>query len=671
MNTLTFKPMRGQAYVEYVLIFAMGMIGFVLAMDFATDAIAENRDQLSCSIATHGRAACQTPEDDGDGDDGLPVARFVVTTCTDLTCSFDGTASSDSNGEIVLLRWEFVDATGIGWTPQHTFPSPGDYLVKLTVTDNDGNTDETTRVVTLDPGPQCPPDVDVDSMAAGTILSDQFEGISITTHDPNRHPAMLFDTANPTGGDTDLGAPNADFGGPGIGSGGRAGLPGENSEPQGMVIIISEDGDASDPDDNNRGGQLIFEFAYDADFSYMTFLDVDEAPKNPTVKLYDRDGTLFWSAAAPAHGDNSFVQMNIDQTGVAKVVVDFPGSGSVDGLFFCDEYPTVDPDSTPDDNNGGNESCPADTTMVAKFETSGGNYVYESGLGRDVVSISNATLSGGNWSSSAPISAIVVKGGQGAAIDTFAPVFAGSFSNSDVPAVGNGNTPDISNIKFCTPDDAQDVTENQPPMASFVYTCEGMTCSFDANTSADPDGEIVNIAWEYGDGQRGNAVAVTHTFAGAGTYDVTLTVTDNSGATQDVTQTVTIQGPPEPGYQCEGTPTIGSLSLFSADSGDFLTDLGHNQVIDMGAFDASAVTLIAIPSGGTPKSVVFTVNGQEVQTENVAPYAIAGDSNGTYGAWRYPTGEVTIRATAYASKNGNGQARGCFEVTVTITDGTS
>ena len=40
-------------------------------------------------------------------------------------------------------------------------------------------------------------------------------GISVTTNDPINHPAMIFDSSNPTGGDWDLGTPNQAFGGPG------------------------------------------------------------------------------------------------------------------------------------------------------------------------------------------------------------------------------------------------------------------------------------------------------------------------------------------------------------------------------------------------------------------------------------------------------------------------
>ena len=62
------------------------------------------------------------------------------------------------------------------------------------------------------------------------------------------HPnvCISFDSGNPTGGDRDLGTPNQAFGGPGVGSGGEPGMPGENNTALHNVLIIAEDvGDAN------------------------------------------------------------------------------------------------------------------------------------------------------------------------------------------------------------------------------------------------------------------------------------------------------------------------------------------------------------------------------------------------------------------------------------------
>ena len=80
-------------------------------------------------------------------------------------------------------------------------------------------------------------------------------------------------------------------------------------------------------------------------------------------------------------------------------------------------------------------------------------------------------------------------------------------------------------------------TGNVPPIASFTANCANLTCSFDAGASNDPDGSIVSYYWDFGDGASSSGLYPSHVFA-AGSFSVTLTVTDDSGATGSLTQAV-------------------------------------------------------------------------------------------------------------------------------------
>ena len=53
---------------------------------------------------------------------------------------------------------------------------------------------------------------------------------------------------------------------------------------------------------------------------------------------------------------------------------------------------------------------------------------------------------------------------------------------------------------------------------------------FDGGGSTDPDGKVTRWEWEFGDGQTGSGRTVDHAYAAPGTYEVKLTVTDDSGA---------------------------------------------------------------------------------------------------------------------------------------------
>src|SRR5713101_2379850 len=80
-----------------------------------------------------------------------PVASFT-SGCGGLTCSFDGTISSDPDGTIVSYSWNFGDGTtGSGPIVSHTYAAAGTYTVELTVTDNTGATGIQSKSVTLIP----------------------------------------------------------------------------------------------------------------------------------------------------------------------------------------------------------------------------------------------------------------------------------------------------------------------------------------------------------------------------------------------------------------------------------------------------------------------------------------------------------------------------------------
>ncbi|GAB3100616.1 hypothetical protein GCM10027159_24380 [Lysobacter terrae] len=81
---------------------------------------------------------------------------------------------------------------------------------------------------------------------------------------------------------------------------------------------------------------------------------------------------------------------------------------------------------------------------------------------------------------------------------------------------------------------------NVPPTANFSFATNSLTASF-TDGSVDSDGTIVARQWNFGDGGASTATNPSHTFAAAGTYNVTLTVTDNQNATGSVTRPVTVR----------------------------------------------------------------------------------------------------------------------------------
>jgi len=82
-------------------------------------------------------------------------------------------------------------------------------------------------------------------------------------------------------------------------------------------------------------------------------------------------------------------------------------------------------------------------------------------------------------------------------------------------------------------------TGNAPPVANFGSSVSGLTVNF-TDSSSDSDGSIASRSWNFGDGTSSTATNPSHTYAAAGSYTVMLTVTDNGGASNSKSQSVTV-----------------------------------------------------------------------------------------------------------------------------------
>jgi large repetitive protein len=71
--------------------------------------------------------------------------------------------------------------------------------------------------------------------------------------------------------------------------------------------------------------------------------------------------------------------------------------------------------------------------------------------------------------------------------------------------------------------------------------CTGRSCSVSSTGTTDPHG-IRSYSWNWGDGTAlsTGASPSAHVYAAAGTYTITLVVTDNWGRTTTVTRDVTV-----------------------------------------------------------------------------------------------------------------------------------
>ena len=80
--------------------------------------------------------------------------------------------------------------------------------------------------------------------------------------------------------------------------------------------------------------------------------------------------------------------------------------------------------------------------------------------------------------------------------------------------------------------------------------CKGQAVvNFEATGSSDPDGHIVSYAWDFGDSQAASGPSVVHVYQRIDTYQVTLTVTDDCGESNQSSIAITVA---EPTLPCKG-----------------------------------------------------------------------------------------------------------------------
>jgi len=181
---------------------------------------------------------------------------------------------------------------------------------------------------------------------------------------------------------------------------------------------------------------------------------------------------------------------------------------------------------------------------------------------------------------------------------------------------------------------------NTAPVANFSFTTSGLTATF-TDTSTDAQNNIASRSWNFGDGTTSTATNPTRTYAAAGTYTVTETVTDAGGLSSTKTASVTVSS-----ASCGGTVLCSGTAVALPS-------------VATGAW--SSIYTIAVPAGKT--SVVFNLSGGTGDADmyvrigsaptttsyNCRPYTSGNTETCTFNAPTAGTYYVGVRAySAYS-----------------------
>src|SRR5256712_257065 len=159
------------------------------------------------------------------------------------------------------------------------------------------------------------------------------------------------------------------------------------------------------------------------------------------------------------------------------------------------------------------------------------------------------------------------------------------------------------------------VTVNARPHAAFQFAPTtvyvGISVTFDASTSTDPDASIASYAWSFGDGSSGAGVQASHVFAAKGTFGVRLTVVDSDGLSNETTRTLAI--PDRAPQITSSTPGVGPLTI----------DAGATQTFTVIAWDPDGDVLMytwrvdGAAAGGNLTALNFASTTPGAHTVNV------------------------------------------------------
>lgn len=482
---------------------------------------------------------------------GTPTAAFTVS-CTDLTCRADGSGSSAGTGTISGYSWNWGDGSAAtsGATDIHTYAGPGDFQVRLTVTNDAGLTGSVAHPVS--PRARVDPNV---------LASDSF----------NRTVVNGFGRAD-IGGQWSAGGTasrysvtpgTASMTMPTAGTTTTVGLPAMTTSDADLRVAMSPDKIA-----NNNGTYATIvgrRVATSTEYQGVVRIRGDGVPilSIAALKGSPTGVTLKAATAAPgiilAAGAALNVRFQVTgthptslglkvwpataaepvnwqstvtdsftglQTAGSVAISSYVSSGSTNAPIvlrltdFSARSTTVPPANSPPiarlTVNCTNLLCSADGTGSTDTDGTIASYSWNWGDGTVTTGATSSHSFAGAGTRTVTLTVTDNQGGTDTATGT---------ANPTAPAPAN-----------------------VAPTAVFSVTCADLGCSADGTASTDTDGTIASYSWNWGDGTVTTGVMSSHTYPAAGSFAVTLTVTDDRGGTNTSSHQAVPATPPDDAF---------------------------------------------------------------------------------------------------------------------------
>ncbi|MGE3587478.1 MAG: PKD domain-containing protein [Ilumatobacteraceae bacterium] len=598
-GSLSPNRVRGMFLSGGNIWFADNNSGNLLRIGFASGAVTGSATTVDTTVDWRARAMFLDGDPVAPPTNEPPIANFT-SSCNVLACTFTST-STDTDGQIVSAVWNFGDGSPTSSSGSHTYAAGGTYNVTLTVTDDDGaSTPITKPVVVSGPGNVAPVASFTSScsqlVCSFTSTSTDSDGQVVSAvwnfgDGPGSSSSGAHTYAAPGTYDVTLTVTDDD------------GAVDDVVVPVTVSSVVSTVGFRAGASSNGSGSNasVVVPAAVQSGDQLLLFVtsNIETTASTPagwTLLGTESDGSpdmrswVFTRTADGSTGGSSVT--SVLGTGAAKssrMVVAYSGAGVPSVIVSSVRGPSSTSLASPSVAVGSNGSLVvsawADKTSSGTGWSLPGSVASRatdvgSGGGRITAVVGDSAASAGTWPGATATSSVA-----GSKAIAWSIV---------VPPTGGGGGPG-----------------NVAPVASFTSSCSQLVCSF-TSTSTDSDGQVVSAVWNFGDGP-GSSSSGAHTYAAPGTYDVTLTVTDDDGAVDDVVVPVTVSSVVSTvgfraGASSNGSGSNASVVVPAAvQSGDQLL-LFVTSNIETTASTPAGWTLLGTESDGSPdmRSWVFT-----------------------------------------------------------------
>jgi PKD repeat protein len=459
---------------------------------------------------------------DGGGttppDNQRPEANFTEV-CTQLSCVFTDTSTDpDEGGTIASRSWAFGEPasamnTSTEQNPTHAYAAAGTYLVTLTVTDDQGETDDFSKNVL----PTAPAPVNTPPTAAFTFTCDGLGACtfnSSTSTDAAPGTIAIYAWTFGDGGTADVASPSHTY---------SVTAPTDFT----VTLTVTDNDGGTDVETQTVSVSPTPNVAPTAGFAHSCAQTVCTFVSTSTDAAPGTIASSAWTFGDGGLADGNNPSHTYSVTAATEFTVTLTVTDNQGATAVATKTIAVDP------------APPANQAPVARFTYSCAGAV--------CTFVSTSFDHGGRITGNAWTFGDGGTATEASPTHSYAVTAATQFTVTLTVTDNQGATDIESTTILLDPTAA-----NQPPTASFTNWCYGESCIF-TSTSTDPaPGAITTYAWTFGDGATEDWKKPSHVYSVTGrtTFTVTLTVTDNEGATAVATKTVTVTPLPPVAQGC-------------------------------------------------------------------------------------------------------------------------